>query len=420
MSHQEIVEKILKELQKQIKSSSFREKYFGGSNHFTRKRDFPLYEVIAFLMQRSGKGLDIKLDEWFSKWKPEKQKAISRQSISKTRQLLPEKIFHDFLKLSSQTFIKNCKRSNSWNGYQLYAIDGTDVQVPTTTENLKEFGSVKSPYGTETAGASATALFDITNDIILDGIICPYKTNERKMAKELLDSTMTCDMKKNSIVIMDRGYPGYDFLGYLYDNNINFVIRVKEQMSRLRDTKRTDGEVYRKCGSKCRTIRTIELTLKTGTKEYLITNIAKEEMQYNKFEELYFKRWGIEGKYRELKSRLELENFSGKKAICVKQDYFINLFFSNICSLMKEEIDKEIRDNTKEKKEYQTRRSYLIYQINQQISGMILGLINVEDYLKRVIEMCKKKRSQIRRNRTCERNLNLNRRKYCMNYKKCI
>ena len=420
MNRQEIVENILKEIQKQIRNASFREKYFGGSNHFTRKRDFTLKELIAFLIQRSGKSLDIKLNEWFSAWKAEEEKIVSRQAVSKARQLLPEKIFRDFLKLTTQTFVEKCKGQNSWNGYQLYAIDGTDLQIPTTKENLKEFGGMRGPSGSQSAGASASALFDITNDIILDGIICPYKTNERKMAKELLDSIMTCNMKKNSIVIMDRGYPGYDFLGYLYDTNINFVIRVKEQMSRLRDTKRLDGEVYRKCGSKCRTIRTIELTLKTGTKEYLITNMAKEKMPYKKFEELYFKRWGIEGKYRELKSRLELENFSGKKAICVKQDYYINLFLSNICSLIKEEIDKEISDDTKEKKEYQTRRSYLIYQINQKISGMLLGLIKVEDCLKRVIEMCKKKRSQIRRNRTCERNLNLNRRRYCMNYKRCI
>lgn len=419
MNHQQIVEKILGELQKQIKCSSFREKYFGDNKCFTRERDFPLHELIAFLMQRSGKSLDIKVDEWFSAWKSNKA-PVSRQAISKARQLIPEKIFHDFLKLSSVTFNNYCKNKKLWNGYQLYAIDGTDLQIPTTKENLEKFGEIQTRFAIRLAGASASALFDITNDMILDGVICPYRTCERKMAKELLDATMTSEMKKNSIVILDRGYPGYDFLGYLYDHNINFVIRVKEQMTKLRNTKTIDGEVYRKCGGRCRTLRTIELDLKTGTKEYLITNMSKAQIPYEKISELYIMRWGIEGKFRELKSRLELENFSGKKAICIKQDYFINLFLSNICSLIKEEIDAEIRNETAGKKEYQTRRSYLIYQVNLKISGMILGRINTQDYIKMVIEICKKKRSQIRRNRTCERNLNLNRRKYCMNYKKCI
>ena len=268
MNHQEIVEKIFLELQKQIKCSSFREKYFDKSNYFTRERDFPLQELIAFLMQRSGKSLDIKLDEWFTAWKSENKMPVSRQAVSKARQRLPEKIFHDFLKLSSSIFIDCCKNKKSWNGYQLYAIDGTDLQIPTTKENLEEFGEIKNRFATRLAGASASALFDITNDLILDGVICPYRTCERKMARELLDSVMTPEMTKNSIVILDRGYPGYDFLGYLYEHNINFVIHVKEQMTKLRDSKKVDSEVYRKCGSKCRTLRTIELTLKTGTKEY--------------------------------------------------------------------------------------------------------------------------------------------------------
>lgn len=111
MNHQQIVEKILGELQKQIKCSSFREKYFGDNKCFTRERDFPLHELIAFLMQRSGKSLDIKVDEWFSAWKSNKA-PVSRQAISKARQLIPEKIFHDFLKLSSVTFNNYCKNKN--------------------------------------------------------------------------------------------------------------------------------------------------------------------------------------------------------------------------------------------------------------------------------------------------------------------
>ena len=88
-------------------------------------------------------------------------------------------------------------------------------------------------------------MYDVTNDIILDSVICPYNTDERKMAEMLLDSVMTDECKKASIVLFDRGYPSYRFLGYLFDHKIYFVMRVKEQMSRLRDPKREDGEVYR-------------------------------------------------------------------------------------------------------------------------------------------------------------------------------
>lgn len=420
MSYSEIIKEIFDELQRSIESRQSRKKYFAKDcTDFSRKRKLPFYELVAFLFQRSIYSYDIKLDQWFQQWMPQQYSIISRQAVSKARQKIPVEIFHDALTLSAQIFLDNGPKKN-WNGYQIYAVDGTDLQIPTTTETLNEFGAVKNRFGSCSAGASATALYDVMNDIILDSVICPYKTDERKMAEMLLDSVMTDERKSESIVLFDRGYPSYRFLEYLFDHKIYFVIRIKEQMSRLRDHMQKDGVVYRKCGAKCRTIRTIQLTISEGNEEYLITNIPKEQIEIDKFKELYFLRWGIEGKYEECKTRLEIENFSGKKSICIKQDYYISLFISNICSLIKQEADKRYHGKTKSGKEYQSRRSYLIYQINNCISGILLKKLNVNVIIEQILELSKRKRSQIRRNRKCERNLNINRRKYSINHKACI
>ena len=421
MGYLDIVKNIFIELQKQVSCQSLKKKYFSDNETaFTRKRNMPLTQLVAFLLQRTTNGLDIKLDKWFSKWMPKDSLPVSRQAISKARQLLPEDIFHDFLNLSAKEFMGNIISKKNWNGYQIYAIDGTDLQLPTTPETLKEFGNMKSRFGTQIAGASASLLYDVLNDVILDGVICPYRTNERNMAKTLLENTVFRNSQDNCIVVFDRGYPAYEFLGYLFDNNIKFVIRVKEQMSRLRNTNTEDGEVYRKCGSKCRTLRTIHLRLENGTEEYLITNLSKEEIAHVAFKELYFLRWGIEGKYKEIKSRFEIENFSGKKSICIKQDFYINLFLSNICSLLKQEIDDESDNDEGLTRIYQTRKTFVIYRVNNIISGLVLKQVELVEELVNLIECCKKKRSQIRRNRKCERNLNINRRKYSNNYKSCI
>ena len=356
MRYLDIVKNIFIELQKQVSYQTLKEKYFlHDKAAFTRKRNMPLTELVAFLLQRSTNGLDIKLDKWFSEWMQEDSIPVSRQAVSKARQLLPHEIFHDFLRLSAEKFVSNTISKKRWNGYQIYAIDGTDLQIPTTEETLNEFGKIKSRYGTQIAGASASLLYDVLNDVIIDGVICSYKTSERKMAKTLLENTVFRNNKENSIVVFDRGYPSYEFLGYLFDNNIKFVIRVKEQMSRYRNTDMEDGEVYRKCGNKCRTLRTIQLELENGSKEYLITNLTKE-ISHDSFKELYFLRWGIEGKYKEIKSRFELENFSGKKSICIKQDFYINLFLANICSLLKQEIDNKQANDEGLTKKYQTRK----------------------------------------------------------------
>lgn len=420
MSHGEITEEILTKLQKFLHPKNLKEKYFVERNSaFSRNRKMPLPEMIAFLTQRSVNSLDIKVDKWIESLKKENGATISRQAISKARQQIPEQIFHDFLRLSAETFLERGKKK-SWQGYQVYAIDGTDIQLPTTEETLKEFGAVKGRFPSRLAGASASALFDVLNDLILDSVLCPYKTCERQMAKELLDAVLTEERRKKAIVIFDRGYPSYEFLGYLTEKRINYVIRIKEQMSLLRDENKADGEVYRKCGNKCRTIRTIQLELERGIKEYLITNLPKERIKAEDFKELYFLRWGIEGKYKELKKGMEMENFSGKKSICIKQDYYISLFLSNICAILKREVDVRIEEEKKTPKEYQCRRSYLIWRVNMRIGMWLLNIEEIKKEMEVVIERCKKKRSQIRRNRKCERNLNLNRRKYSINHKCCL
>ena len=54
-------------------------------------------------------------------------------------------------------------------------------------------------------------------------------------------------------------------------------------------------------------IRVIEVILDNGTKEYLATNLFDSTITQSMFQELYFYRWPVELKYKELKSRLAIE-----------------------------------------------------------------------------------------------------------------
>ena len=48
------------------------------------------------------------------------------------------------------------------------------------------------------------------------------------------------------------------------------------------------------------------------------------------------KRWGIETFFGVLKGRLNLENFSGKTAESVKQDFYSTIFISNLETILTE------------------------------------------------------------------------------------
>lgn len=45
-----------------------------------------------------------------------------------------------------------------WNGFNFFAVDGTTLQVPDTSENIEHFGSSKNQSTIKTALASASAL----------------------------------------------------------------------------------------------------------------------------------------------------------------------------------------------------------------------------------------------------------------------
>jgi len=106
------------------------------------------------------------------------------------------------------------------------AVDGTSLQVPDTIECCEYFVLSSNQNKTKTAIASASALYDVLNAIIVDARITKYKTSERHMVKQHIDSIGDKISPKNSIIIFDRGYPSYDMFNYLNSKGVFFLMRV--------------------------------------------------------------------------------------------------------------------------------------------------------------------------------------------------
>ena len=60
--------------------------------------------------------------------------------------------------------------------------------------------------------ASASVLYDVINDILIDVSLHPYRYNERESAKAHVDFLPRFP---NSIIPFDRGYPSEDMFHYL-------------------------------------------------------------------------------------------------------------------------------------------------------------------------------------------------------------
>ena len=94
------------------------------------------------------------------------------------------------------------------------------------------------------------------------------------------------------------------------------------------------------------------IRLASGETETLLTNLNQKQLPIRNAGELYFKRWGIETAYDTLKSKLQLENFSGKTEVSVYQDFYATVYLAGLTAACAEDVNEHIaaRDEKKQLK----------------------------------------------------------------------
>jgi hypothetical protein len=180
--------------------------------------------------------------------------------------------------------------------------------------------------------ALASLLYDLENNIIVDAKVVSVHDDERSLAEEHLNALRALpnyNLGHKELIIFDRGYPSYKLIKSLQDKEIAYVMRVWKGFVNEQELG-TANEGWVALGKTGQRVRVLLIPLSTGEQEVLITNIAEKELEYDAFGELYHKRWGIETKYKELKQKLETENFSGRLVDNVKQDFYAMMTVSNM------------------------------------------------------------------------------------------
>lgn len=91
------------------------------------------------------------------------------------------------------------------------------------------------------------------------------------------------------------------------------------------------------------------------------------------FKTLYFKRWGIEVKYNQLKSKYELENFSGANPIAIMQDFHACIYLANLMSLAQAEANENAIVNKEGRKyEYKVNMNILVGKMTKTLIRSLL------------------------------------------------
>ena len=90
-------------------------------------------------------------------------------------------------------------------------------------------------------------------------------------------------------------------------------------------------------------MRFIRIVLADGEVEVLATSLLDQKRYPLKdFKKLYYKRWKIETFFQAIKSRLAVDNFTGRTVEAIKQDFFSTLFVSGLETILSAEVNGEL------------------------------------------------------------------------------
>jgi hypothetical protein len=330
---------------------------------FCRARKLPFKLLILFILSIKS-SLQRDLDRFFGKLNNSdfSFRNATKGAFSRARQKLNPWAFQRLNELAVETFYQQADYY-LWGGHRVLSIDGTTYVLPNHPTVKAEFGEHHFGPKADSKRSLATGsmLYDVLNHITLDANLASYTTSEKDLLLGHLDKTLPGDL-----LLLDRGYPSIGLFFLLRARGLEFCVRMKEdwwlQVRKFSGSDLIDGQVVFTLPKKDKkmladyphfqettiTCRLIKVVLENGQTEILCTSLLDtEKYPHDEFCELYHYRWNEEEAYKLLKCRAEVENFSGKTAISVKQDFHAKIFMMSLCAAYAFPIEEKVRQEYK-------------------------------------------------------------------------
>lgn len=413
----------VEQTQEKLDNFLFKCNYRYHSKHFSRESKMGFKETVLFMMNMVKKSLQLELNSFFESVL-RKDFTISKQAYSKARQNLKPELFLDLSDSVIKGFYEECDDYKLWNGYRLSAIDSTVLEIPNTELLQQEFGYSKN-QNEEVARARALCIYDVQNRLIIKSIIGRVDVSEIVMAKHLINQMLTDGIKKE-LILFDRGFPSIELVSLLIDNGIDFVMRTKRNFSKaVVNATKEDQIIKMKYNKKFYEVRVLRFLLRSGEEEILITSLLDKKINTKEFKSLYFKRWGIETKYNDLKNKLQIENFTGTTKISIEQDFYASIYLSNMIELARIQNEEMIQDRHKDKVlkyEYKANLNMLIGTLKDKFIIMLLEKSRRKrnKMFKEIMDQVARNSIPIRPERQNPRKKTIVRGRYMLNKKRCL
>lgn len=310
--------------------------------------------MMVLIMRKSVKSLQLILNEISHQLG---LSSISQSAFSQRRVQLKHTAFIELNQKAVVEVKYGDDEFKRYKGMRVLGIDGSKILLPNTVDVINTFGCIRySNDHPEVQGAHAyglaSVMYDVLNRIALDSQLGTARAYEVDLAREHLVYTHEKDL-----IVCDRNYSSYSWLATLHQANRAYVIRCSaasfatarsmlrgvgsdSQIITLKPHHSKLKEIKQQELPESITVRLARVVLNTGEYEVLVTSLLDEhEYPTTEFKSLYALRWGEETFYGILKTRLNLENFTGKTAEAVYQDFYASVYLTGLESILTAECD---------------------------------------------------------------------------------
>jgi hypothetical protein len=265
--------------------------------------------------------------------------SVSEEAFVQARKLLPTSFWVNLLMVLGEQFEARHPRSVGWKDFRLLMLDGSQLALPRWKRLADHFGTSKNGKAGRRPQARMLMLALAQSRLPWRYELVPTKEHEQSVAHRLL-----MGLRRNDLVLMDRGFWNYGLFWQIAQQHAYFAIRLRrgiplKTLKKLgKDDRLVTWKPSKKSGKKGLvsweglppqiTLRVIEYRIRGFRKSAVVTNmldpqrVSRDEWTRLAHRDergrileagLYHRRWEIETLFHELKIEQGMEgSFRGR------------------------------------------------------------------------------------------------------------
>ena len=183
---------------------------------FIRKSELSFSKTMRFILGMGSRTLEKELLDFFEF----DSKMVSVSAIVQRRsKILPSAFKHLFYEFNNEF-----PQTNFFHSYRLYAVDGSDIHIPTISDDKDTYYCANK----EAKGYNLmhlNTLYDLLNRRYMDVVLQDSRTENEHSAL----ISMIKNIRHDSIIVADRGYESYNNIAHFESKGLKYVIRVKSR-----------------------------------------------------------------------------------------------------------------------------------------------------------------------------------------------